>query len=382
MTPSSPGATASGSRTISMLVVAAVVLVSGVAFVRLLQQHRPGPGWLAFLAGVVAVTWLPRYLPGLRERHALKVARKEAERLLKSVRAAMKKQRTWTGEGVRGALESACAGLEEAVRTAESDRVREAAQALDALAAKHLVRKGATREYVEQVGGAILAALALRAFFYEAFRIPSASMVPTLLIGDHLFVNKFVYGLRIPFTVRKVGARLPARGDVVVFNRPGDEDGDDIIKRVIGLPGDRIEVRDRHVTVCPNGVDCAPLLARSVGEARLNRDGDGDDLTEAGPFESFHQFEEQVGGHTHRMQAEDGIPQVPGYNEGVWTVEPGHVFVMGDNRDNSMDSRFGHSQGGFGQVPVEHVKGRADVIWFSLGGPYGVRFWRMFTRIP
>jgi signal peptidase I len=105
-------------------------------------------------------------------------------------------------------------------------------------------------------------------------------------------------------------------------------------------------------------------------------------VTEQGPFQRFEQFEEQVGRHNHRMQAEDGSPQVPGYNEGSWLVQDGHLFVMGDNRDNSMDSRFGLSQGGFGQVPVEYVKGRADVIWFSLGGPYGVRFERMFTLIP
>jgi signal peptidase I len=366
----------------SWLVVGAALTAAGFVFVRMLQQHRPGPGWLAFAAGVLAWTYLPRQLPGLRERHVLKGARKDAARLLKSVRAAMKKQRSWTGEGIRESLEAACHSLETAVAGGDVAAIRAASKNLDTLADRHVVRKGATREYVEQVGGAILAALFLRAFFYEAFRIPSASMVPTLLIGDHLFVNKFVYGLRIPFTVRKIGAKVPERGDVVVFNRPGDEEGDDIIKRVIGLPGDRVEVRDRHVTVCPGGSDCAPLLARPLGEDRLNHDGDSVAVTEHGPFQRFEQFEEQVGRHSHLMQAEDGSPQVPGYNEGSWVVQSGHVFVMGDNRDNSMDSRFGLSQGGFGQVPVDYVKGRADVIWFSLGGPYGVRFRRMFTLIP
>src|SRR5438270_11814461 len=130
--------------------------------------------------------------------------------------------------------------------------------ALDAALDKHLAfaRKSAAREYTESIGGASLVALLLRAFVFDPFHIPSGSMIPTLLVGDFIFVNKMAYGLRIPFTdpshVHKLGERAPQRGDVVVFIVPQHPDVD-YVKRVVGLPGDHIDIRDNVVFI--NGVE-------------------------------------------------------------------------------------------------------------------------------
>lgn len=360
-------------------VLVGVAVVAGAAFGWFLSQHQPKPGWIAFALGLIALWILPRHLPGLRERAALRKARKDARRLAKSVRKSLDTQGKWTSVEARERILNALETLQNAVLADDVAAIEAAAQKLEEYAQAHLVRKSATREIVEQIGGAILVALFLRAFFYEAFRIPSASMVPTLLVGDHLFVNKFVYGFRVPFTVEKVLAKVPKRGDIVVFNRPGDEHGDDIIKRVIGLPGDVVRVNDRRVTICPSGTDCEKLVTKNLGTVHLNESGDPDTLTDKGQFMSFELFEELAGKHEHLAIAMNNRRGEGA--EGSWTVEPGHVFVMGDNRDNSQDSRFGFASGGFGQVPIDYIKGRADVIWLSIGGPHGLRFDRMFSLL-
>lgn len=362
--------------------VAGLALLAGVAavaaglFFRFLSLHQPGPGWVSLFAGLALLFVGTRHLPGLRERTALRRRRSDLARLARAVRRGLRRQEKGLGSDAREQLAAALARSQQALTGADGVELEAAARQLDEAAERFLVRKSATREYVEQIGGAIVIALAVRAFAYEPFKIPSGSMQPTLLVGDHLFVNKFVYGLRIPFTVRKVWPQVPGRGDIVVFNRPGEERGDDIIKRVVGLPGDVVEVRNRRVTV--NGL---PLETSPLGIVRLNVAGDSEQVTRDGPFFSYDAFEERVGKVSHVALARAGVPPRDPGSEGRWEVQPRHVFVMGDNRDNSADSRFGPEVDGFGQIPLEHIKGRADVIWLSLGGPYGVRFDRMFTPI-
>lgn len=201
----------------------------------------------------------------------------------------------------------------------------------------------------------ILAVLVLRSFLVEPFRIPSESMVPTLLKGDFILVNKFAYGLRLPVLNTKLfGEGKPARGDVAVFRYP-PEPSVAYIKRVIGLPGDRLEYRNNRLSI-----DGQPVTLNPQAE----------DPAQAG----YRQFTEQLGDVAHRIQMlAQGRWGVPGYWPGLqfrresdgavsWSfqVPAGHYFVMGDNRDNSADSRF------WGVLPEENLIGKAFLIWMNL----------------
>jgi signal peptidase I len=203
--------------------------------------------------------------------------------------------------------------------------------------------KSTMMEYVEAIVWALVLTLFLRAFVIQAFRIPSESMVPTLLVGDFLFVNKFEYGPKIPFThIRLPGYRKPHRGDVIVFQWPQNP-SKDFIKRCIATGGQTIEVRDKRVIV------------------------DGDTLRE--PYVVHIDSSVHPAGYDVRDYF------------GPFTVRPDELFMMGDNRDNSNDSRF------WGPVNMDLVKGRAMFIYFSTGGTNlweflpKVRFQRLFQPI-
>jgi signal peptidase I len=203
---------------------------------------------------------------------------------------------------------------------------------------------------------AVAIALAIRQFVVEPFRIPSGSMFPTLLIGDHLFVDKLAYGPRIPFTdIRLPGLSEPTRGDVVVFEvgRPGPRimpvdlapegvPSEDFVKRLVGLPGDRIDWREGQLFV--NGgllkVDVTPEFF----------------VDDAG-----HRFGvrfENLGECRHAILDDPGSVD-PRLDHGTWVVEPGRYFLMGDNRDNSRDSRE------WGTVRLEELKGPAVILYWS-----------------
>jgi len=210
-------------------------------------------------------------------------------------------------------------------------------------------------EQVSTLGLAILIALAIRAVVIEPYRIPSGSMLPTLLIGDHLFVNKFLYGAQIPFTkVRLPKVRDPQRGDVVVFRiargphneiAPADEKPswrrDDFVKRIVGLPGDRVEVR-LGGEIWING---APVAQRANGRRFIDERGI--------PLQM--RIEEL--GECEHVIVDD--PNTAGKPKSPFTVPEDRYFMMGDNRDNSMDSRV------WGTVHIDDFKGPAFVLYWS-----------------
>ena len=215
-------------------------------------------------------------------------------------------------------------------------------------------RKSELREYVESIGFAVLVAVLLRAVVVEAFKIPSGSMLPTLQIGDHIFVNKFIYGPVIPFTSTRVLSRMPpSRGDVIVFENPDHGPGDereDYIKRVIALPGDILEADGGHPII--NGWRVPSCL---VGTYTFAEQKDG-------PVDSGELYVEYLGERAYLTFYEAGHFD---RHEGPYVVGPGEVWVFGDNRNNSRDSRawFGGRGGG---APFDSIKGRALFVWLPL----------------
>lgn len=303
------------------------------------------------------------------------------------------------------ALQAAVAALSEARRIGEQRAVHRAALALTALLDGPLswTRKSALREYAEQAAIAIAIALFLRVVFVEAFQIPSASMAPTLEVGDHLFVNKLVYGLRVPFTTnppRKLwrGAE-PEPGEVVVFLYPSQPDND-YIKRVVAAAGDTVRFRGGLLWIRRRGqADFHALPRHFVGRVRYCH---FDEANAAWSLREADAFEETLGGKTYRVIGDTRAPRrgfqgalertrallppatrgdVLALGDTFGPIPEGHVFVLGDNRDNSHDGRY------FGTVPVDYVTGRASVTWYSRGGlvdercEVGVRWERTFPRL-
>jgi len=197
-------------------------------------------------------------------------------------------------------------------------------------------------EYSRSFFPVILLVLLIRSFVAEPFRIPSGSMMPTLLVGDFILVNKYAYGIRLPVINRKViELGTPQRGDVVVFRYP-ENPRIDYIKRVVGLPGDHIAYRNKTLYI--NG---AVAPQESIG--RYQGIGGGSVMTGA------EQKREVLDGLEHEMLVDH---RAPTYNY-EWQVPAGQYFVMGDNRDNSRDSRY------WGMVPDENLVGRAFFIWMN-----------------
>ncbi len=238
-------------------------------------------------------------------------------------------------------------------------------------------------ETIKTVFWALLIAGIFRTLFFQPFWIPSSSMKETLLIGDFLFVNKMAYGYSrysCPFAICPISGRLfgsePERGDVVVFRHPTL--GTDYVKRLIGLPGDKIQIK-------------SGVLFINGEEAMQVRDGTFEELMEAqGRMGGFPRCSNGAVGQGAICEKERYLETLPGGvthsilnisdngaldNTNIFTVPEGNYFFMGDNRDNSTDSRVSQRSGGVGFVPAEYLLGRADRVMFSSAGKRLLYFW-------
>ncbi|OIQ66350.1 signal peptidase I [mine drainage metagenome] len=232
----------------------------------------------------------------------------------------------------------------------------------DVSAAKHkLLAQPWWLDWTAGLFPVILAVFLLRSFLFEPFKIPSGSMIPTLLVGDLILVNKFEYGIRLPVIHKKIFAiHDPQRGDVMVFRYP-ENPSVDYIKRVVGLPGDKVAYINKRLTINGKPIETKPLP----------------DFYDVDSMRYSQQFSEKLGKVAHRMlNNRERAPFVMGVHdfeyrgncryslEGVECTEPpGHYFMMGDNRDNSEDSRY------WGFVPDENIVGKAFFIWMNFSDP-------------
>jgi signal peptidase I len=284
--------------------------------------------------------------------------RKEARHLAKETDRLLKRHGSRVDPEARKQVAELRARLLEALEEKNPELIVRAFRKLDVQVEKHLAfaRKSTVREYAESIGVAVFVALLLRAFVVEAFKIPSGSMIPTLQVGDHIFVNKFIYGLRVPFTYYFLEHNsAPRRGEVIVFVYPQDE-SKDFIKRIVGVGGDVLEMRNGVLFVNGREVPRCPLRELEYREVD---DMTGNEQAQRGQL--YIETMDQGDGHSIQYHVLYNAGMVRGEDWGPERVPPGQVYVMGDNRDNSHDSRR------WGGVPLENIKGRAWVIWWSNG---------------
>ena len=248
----------------------------------------------------------------------------------------------------------------------------------DTSSSDNLTKKEKFIKEAKSIALIITLVLVFRSVFFEPFRIPSGSMIPTLMIGDFILVNKFSYGFKVPFSdfsmgnnnfdpIYMFGESRPKRGDVIVFKYPKDP-SINYIKRVIGLPGDSVEIRNKIIYV--NG---EPITVSEIDGKEIM-----DDMDEKFKGYNLKFYESKTGEHKHIIQQDQDNYYKTDFEKRV--VPEDYYFVMGDNRDFSYDSRF------WGFVPHKNVKGKALFVWFSMIIPFGehafkFRPWRIGTPI-
>lgn len=383
--------------TVWLLTPAAENLSAGE--LRVLIRNQPIPAGIVLFTIYAMLLWRFRHdLPfaaaigvggrrdvpqNARERFEdAEVLLQEANRIVKAKKRDIERELT-TSE--RETVTHSLAALEKVMTVEPFDlEAFDAAHAkAEKAVAEHLGRwrKGEMREYAESIGIAVGVALLLRAFVVEAFKIPSGSMIPTLMIGDHIFVNKFTYGPLVPWTDSRLWTRLPpGRGDVMVFKFP-EKPEQDFIKRTIAIPGDTLEAIDGrpilngwlvpHCYVGPYKVEghTADLYVEFLEEKSYFT------LFENKPDDRACTSAEDCGAGSVCKAGVCGSSI-----QGPFYVRDKEAWVMGDNRNNSHDSRSWRAGMGAG-VPFENIKGRAMFVWMSFGQGGGIAQDRLFVNV-
>jgi signal peptidase I len=305
----------------------------------------------------------------------------EARRILRTYRREVERELT---SSERDQLAQALTALERSMTGDRFDAPDfDAAHArADRLVGEHLARwrKGEMREYAESIGIAVAVALILRAFVVEAFKIPSGSMIPTLMIGDHIFVNKFTYGPLVPWTDKRLVPRMPpSRADVMVFKFPENKE-QDFIKRVIAEPGDTLEAINARPVI--NGWLVPHCYVGQFHYENRTAELFVEYLADKSYFTLFDSNPDEQTCSGEECSAAGLVCRsgVCGILQGPFHVAPEEVWVMGDNRNNSHDSRSW--RGGLGAgVPFENIKGRAMFVWMSFGPGGGIVQDRLFVNV-